>query len=109
MPIPLWVEEALDRWTGVSGIKDGCLFRAIIKSGKIWGEGMTPKVLWEVVKRAAQAAGIDSWHPAICDELVRVSVTWPAGSSTRSSFCSATSQYKVRSTTSAANKSSDSP
>lgn len=36
VPIPLWVKEALDRWTEASGIKDGCLFRAI-KSGKIWG------------------------------------------------------------------------
>jgi integrase len=63
VPIPLWVKEALDRWTEVSGIKDGCLFRAINKSGKIWGQGMTPKVLWEIVKRAAEAAGIEKLAP----------------------------------------------
>jgi integrase len=63
VPIPLWVKEALNRWTEASGIKDGCVFRAINKSGKIWGEGMTPKVLWEIVKRAAQAAGIDKLAP----------------------------------------------
>jgi len=34
VPIPLWVKESLDRWTETSGIKDGCLFRAINKSGK---------------------------------------------------------------------------
>jgi len=51
--------EAIDRWTEASGIKDGCLFRAINKSGQIWGQGMTPKVLWEIVKKAAEAAGID--------------------------------------------------
>ncbi len=63
VPIPLWVKESLDRWTETSGIKDGCLFRAINKSGKTWGDGMTPKVLWEIVKRAAQAAGIDKLAP----------------------------------------------
>ena len=63
VPIPLWAKEALDRWTEASGIKDGCLFRAINKSGRIWGQGMTPKVLWEVVKKAATAAGIDKLAP----------------------------------------------
>jgi integrase len=63
VPIPLWVKEALDAWTEASGIKDDCLFRAINKSGKIWGQGMTPKVLWEIVKRAADAAGIDKLAP----------------------------------------------
>jgi integrase len=63
VPIPPWVKEALDHWTEASGIKDGCLFRAINKAGKIWGEGMTPKVLWEIVKRAAEAAEIDKLAP----------------------------------------------
>jgi integrase len=63
VPIPLWVKQALDRWTEASGIKDGCLFRAINKSGKIWGQSMTPKVLWEIVKKAAEAAGIEKLAP----------------------------------------------
>jgi hypothetical protein len=28
-----------------------------INKGRIWGSGMTPKVLWEVVKHAAACAG----------------------------------------------------
>lgn len=58
-PIPCWAKEALDRWSEASGIKEGRFFRAITKSGKIWGDGITPKVLWEIVKQAAAAAGID--------------------------------------------------
>ena len=57
------IHRTIDRWTEASGINDGCLFRAINKSGKIWGQGMTPKVLWEIVKRAAEAAGIDKLAP----------------------------------------------
>ncbi len=63
VPIPLWVKEAIDRWTEASGIKEGCLFRAINKSGQIRGLGMTRKVLWEIVKKAAEAAGIDKLAP----------------------------------------------
>jgi integrase len=54
VPTPLWVKEALDRWTEASGIRDGCLFRSINKSGQIWGGGMTPKVLWEIVKECGE-------------------------------------------------------
>ena len=63
VPIPFWVKQPLDRWTEASEIEDGRLFRAINKSGKIWGDGMTPKVLWEIVKQAAAAAEIDKLAP----------------------------------------------
>jgi integrase len=33
------------------------------KAGKIWGGGMTPKVLWEVVKDAAARSGIEKLAP----------------------------------------------
>jgi integrase len=52
-----------NQWTAASGITEGCLFRAINKAGKIWGTGMTPKVLWEVVRRAAKMADIEKLAP----------------------------------------------
>jgi integrase len=63
VPIPVWVKEAIDGWTLASGITEGRIFRSINKAGKIWGDGMTPKVIWEIVKHAAQAAGIDKLAP----------------------------------------------
>jgi len=39
------------------------VFRAINKAGKIWGDGMTAKVLWEIVKDAASRAGIENLAP----------------------------------------------
>ena len=39
------------------------MFRSINKSGNVWGDGMTPKVLWEVVKEAASRAGIEKLAP----------------------------------------------
>jgi integrase len=63
VPIPAWVKAALDTWTETSGIKEGRVFRSIDKAGKIWGDGMTPKALWEIVKDAAARAGIERLAP----------------------------------------------
>jgi integrase len=63
IPIPIWVKPAIDQWTSASGITEGALFRAINKAGKIWRAGMTPKVLWEVVRKAAKVAEIEKLAP----------------------------------------------
>src|ERR1700730_18201952 len=48
---------------GGSGITDGALFRSIDRKGCVWGTGMTPKVLWEIVKTAAARADIPKLAP----------------------------------------------
>lgn len=63
VPIPLWVKKTVDSWTESAHITTGRVFRAINKAGRIWGDGMTPKVLWEVVKAAAGRAGIEKLAP----------------------------------------------
>jgi len=57
------VKDAMNKWTAASGIMEGCIFRSINKAGRIWGNGMTPKVLWEVVSRAAKTADIERLAP----------------------------------------------
>jgi hypothetical protein len=39
------------------------VFRAINKAGRVWGDGMSPKVLWDVVRAAAARAGIEKLAP----------------------------------------------
>jgi integrase len=63
VPIPGWVKTALEKWTEASGITDGALFRSIDRNGRVWGTGMTPKVLWEIVKAAAARADIPKLAP----------------------------------------------
>ena len=63
VPVPAWVKEAVDAWQQASGIKEGSLFRSINKAGRVWGSGMTPKVLWEIVREAATRAGIEKLAP----------------------------------------------
>jgi integrase len=63
VPVPQWVKAAVDVWSTAAGIAKGTVFRSINKSGSVWGDGMTPKVLWEVVKEAASRAGIEKLAP----------------------------------------------
>ena len=63
IPIPAWVKAAVDAWKEASGITQGTLFRSIHKAGKVWGKGMTPRVLWEIVREGASRAGIEKLAP----------------------------------------------
>jgi integrase len=63
VPIPTWVKGAVDAWTEAANIPSGRVFRAINKAGQVWGDGMSPKVLWDVVRAAAARAGIDKLAP----------------------------------------------
>jgi len=63
VPIPRWVKSAIDAWTAAATITEGPVFRAINKAGRIWGDGMSPKVIWDVVRAAAGQAGIEKLAP----------------------------------------------
>lgn len=63
VPVPTWLKAAVDGWTTAVGITHGPVFRAINKAGRVWGNGITPKVIWEVVKTAAARAGIEKLAP----------------------------------------------
>lgn len=53
VPIPTWVKTTIDAWTTAADISEGTVFRAINKTGRVWGTGMTAKVLWDVVRAGA--------------------------------------------------------
>jgi hypothetical protein len=63
VPIPAWVKATVDTWTTAAGLTTGRVFRAINKAGIVWGNGMTPKVIWEVVRAAAHRADIAKLAP----------------------------------------------
>lgn len=63
IPLPDWVKSQLDNWFAAARISSGRLFRRVNKAGRIWGEGMTEKVVWHVVKEFAKSAGIEKLAP----------------------------------------------
>jgi site-specific recombinase XerD len=52
------VKATIDGWMTAAGITVGPLFRCISRRGTIWGEGITRKVIWHVVKESAAQAGM---------------------------------------------------
>ena len=63
VPVPDWVKATIDDWMMNAGVKAGRLFRCICRAGKVWGEEMTEKVVWQVVKDCAKEAGLGNLAP----------------------------------------------
>jgi hypothetical protein len=61
--MPDWVKQLLDQWLTAAGITSVRRFRRVNKAGGIWGDGMTEKVVWHVVREFAAKAGIDKPAP----------------------------------------------
>jgi integrase len=66
VPVPGWVKAAIDGWTSAAAITAGPLFRCISRRGTVWGQGITEKVIWHVVKECAAKAGIPKLSPHDC-------------------------------------------
>jgi site-specific recombinase XerD len=63
VPIPAWVKAALDQWTAAAGVRDGRIFRAVARAGKVWGKGISQNVVWYVVKSCCEKAGLEHIAP----------------------------------------------
>jgi site-specific recombinase XerD len=63
IPVPDWVHCTLNDWMQAACIKAGKLFRKVSSAGKPWGEGVTEKLVWHVVKEFAKRIGNDKLAP----------------------------------------------
>ncbi len=77
VPVPAWVKALVDEWTAAANLSTGRLFRSINKSGRIWGAGITPKVVWWIVLEYAELIGVPNLAPhdlrRTCAKLCRAS------------------------------------
>jgi integrase len=102
VPVPGWVKAAIDGWTSAAEITAGALFRCISRRGTVWGQGITEKVIWHVVKECAAKAGIPKLSPHDCRRYAPgCAIPLPASWS-RFSFCWGTFRWRPRSDTWAA-------
>jgi site-specific recombinase XerC len=46
VPMPMWVKEAIDRWTIAAKVDRGRIFRAVSRHGTPWGKGISENVIW---------------------------------------------------------------
>jgi site-specific recombinase XerD len=63
VPVPKWVKVSVDAWTRAAEFRNGILFRAIGKTGRIHGSGLTAKVIWSIVRGAALDCGFGVLAP----------------------------------------------
>src|SRR5262249_55896377 len=53
----------LEDWTKAAGINAGSLFRRVSSAGRVWGEAITEKLVWHVVKEFAAQIGVIKLAP----------------------------------------------
>jgi site-specific recombinase XerD len=63
VPVPDWVKAAIDSWLVSAGLSEGRVFRCVCRAGKTWGDAVTERVVWDVVKDCARRAAIDKLAP----------------------------------------------
>jgi site-specific recombinase XerD len=63
VPVPDWVKQTLDYWLSRADITAGRVFRCVCRAGKTWGEGVTERVVWHVVKEYATKLSVPSLAP----------------------------------------------
>src|SRR5271166_6026513 len=63
VPIPNWVNAALDQWTRAAGVCEGKIFRAVARHGTVWGSGLSQNVVWYVVRTCCERAGLEHIAP----------------------------------------------
>jgi site-specific recombinase XerD len=63
VPVPDWVKSELDEWLAAAAIVRGRLFRRVNKARRAWGEGLTEKAVWHIVKEAANRVGVAKLAP----------------------------------------------
>jgi integrase len=63
VPVPDLVRSELDGWLVATAIDRGRLFRRVNKVGKAWGEGITEKTVWHIVKECTKTVGVAKLAP----------------------------------------------
>src|SRR5262249_18240666 len=71
VPVPGWVKQFLDEWFTTAEVTTGKLFRCVCRSGTVWGNGMTEKVVWHVVKMYAKKLEMPQLAPHDSSEVMR--------------------------------------
>jgi integrase len=61
--MPDWVKTILDEWIRAAELHAGKVFHCVCRAGKCWGDGVTERVVWHVVKSYAAKVGFAGLAP----------------------------------------------
>lgn len=62
-PMPTWVKSAIDAWSSAGGISEGYVFRRLDRRGRVIGEHLGEKVVWQMLRVYAGAVGVPGLAP----------------------------------------------
>jgi len=65
-PMPVWVKVAIDAWTIRVGVTDGYVFRPVNRADQVQGAVLSEKVVWQMLRPYAEAAGVPGIAPHDC-------------------------------------------
>jgi integrase len=57
------MRSELDDWLAAAAIERGKVSRRVNRVGRTWGDGMTVKAVWHIVKESAKTIGIAKLAP----------------------------------------------
>jgi site-specific recombinase XerD len=66
VPMPVWVKVAIDAWTVRAGVTGGYVFRPVNRADQVQGEVLSEKVVWQMLRPYATAAGVPGIAPHDC-------------------------------------------
>jgi integrase len=63
IPVPTWVKVAIDAWTTAAAVADGQVLRPINRGDELRGDRLSEKVVWQLLRPYATAAGVPGIAP----------------------------------------------
>jgi integrase len=63
IPVPDWVKDLIDDWLRAAGVSSVRIFRRVTRAGTVWGNELSEKVVWHVVRQYARKTGIEKLAP----------------------------------------------
>jgi site-specific recombinase XerD len=63
-PMPTWVKVAIDAWTSPADVAEGYIFRPVNRADRVTGDRLGEKVVWQLIKPYADAAGVPGIAPS---------------------------------------------
>ncbi len=63
VPMPTWTKNALDAWTSVASVAEGSLFRPITRADQVYGDRLSEKVVWQMLKPYVARIGVPHVAP----------------------------------------------
>ena len=61
--MPAWAKSAIDAWTEAAGVTEGHILRRVNRGGRVSGERLSDKVIWQMLKPYVSVAALPSVRP----------------------------------------------